>query len=301
MPLTIVQSGKSVAKRLGQSEDGKNNTDGTDAHGEDGGPDLDTGSRTTVTTCGSVVRTGSSGGLAAGSARAMVSRRRRLRATGGGESGVDSGRGIGDTVGRCRDLGLVWHGGDGTQRFIRLSVGLDLTAGIGVDAWIILVVTLAGLESTVLSIIGGIVGTSDAVVDVLAETSGVRTSRVASLEAENVAAHEVVPFDDLLVSGVAAIRPGGGIEETTEGVTTEVGTVGVEFSSKVVGGKVDVGLVDETDDLDVVGGPHELNTLEGASRDETRSVTGLGAPGDFLLLRLTDSGGTGGRCPKAEI
>ena len=133
------------------------------------------------------------------------------------------------------------------------------------------------------------------------EVGSVGASRVASLEAENVTTHEVVPLDDLLVAVVVAIRPSGGIEKATEGVTAEVGTVGIELSSKVVGSEVDEGLIDETNDLDVVGGPHELDTLKSSGRDETGSMAGLGAPCDFLLFGFPDGGGTIGGRPEAEV
>ena len=194
---------------------------------------------------------------------------------------------------------MVRHGGDGAQRLGRLSVGLDLTAGVGVDAGEVLVVTFARLEGTILRVVGGVVGTSDTVVDMLAEVSGVGASRVASLETENAAAHEVMPLDDLLVTVVVAVRPSGGVEEATKGVTTEISAVRVKFPSRVIGGEVDLGLVDKTDDLDVVWGPHELNTLESTSGDKAGPMTRFGTPGDFLPFR--QGGGTGGRCPEAEI
>jgi len=175
-----------------------------------------------------------------------------------------------------------------------------LTGGIGVNTGEVLVITSAGLEGTILSAVGGVEGAPDTVVDVFTEASSIGTGRIASLETESVTAHEVVPLDDLLV-GVLVARPCGGVEETTEGVTTEISAVGVELSSEVVGTEVDEPLVDETDDLNVVGGLHELDTLEGTGWDETRSVTGLGAPGDFFVFCLADGGGTIRRCPEAEV
>jgi len=77
--------------------------------------------------------------------------------------------------------------------------------------------------------------------------------------------------------------------------------MGVELSSKVISREVDVGLVDKTDDLDVVWGLHELNTLKGTSGDETSAVTGLRAPRHLQLFRLTDGGGTSRGCPKTKI
>ena len=152
-----------------------------------------------------------------------------------------------------------------------------------------------------MGVVGGIVGASDTVVDVLAEVGSVGTSGVANLEAEHATAHEVVPLDDLLVSVVVATRPSSGVDETAEGVTTEIRTVGIKFSSVVISGEVDEGLVNETNDLDVVWGRHKLNTLEGIGRDEASAMTGLSAPGDFLLFRVSDGRGTGRRSPKTEI
>ena len=70
-----------------------------------------------------------------------------------------------------------------------MSVRHDLAIG-GVNAREVLVVTLADLEGAVLRIAGCIVGTTDAVVDVLTIVSGMRASRVAKLQAEGLAAHE---------------------------------------------------------------------------------------------------------------
>jgi hypothetical protein len=163
-----------------------------------------------------------------------------------------------------------------------------------------LIGTVASLESTVLGVVGGVVGTSDTVEDMLTVVSSVGTGGVANLEAEDVATHEVVPLDNLFVGAVAA-RPSGRIDETTEGVATEICTVGVKLSSEVVGLKVDLGLVDETNDLNVVGCPHELNSLKSASGDKTRAVTGLGAPRDFLSFSVSDGLGTIWRGPKTEV
>jgi hypothetical protein len=69
----------------------------------------------------------------------------------------------------------------------------------------------------------------------LAHSVAELVTRVASLEAEGVGAHEVVPLDDLLVSrsgGGGSVGSRGAAEgvredETTERVTALVGTVGV--------------------------------------------------------------------------
>ena len=57
--------------------------------------------------------------------------------------------------------------------------------------------------------------------------------------------------------------------------THEVSTVGVKLSSTIVSLDVDLGLIDETDDLDVVGGLGELDTGEGTRGDKTSTVGGL--------------------------
>jgi len=149
--------------------------------------------------------------------------------------------------------------------------------------------------------IWGVVGASDTVVNMLAEVGTVGARRVARLETEKVTAHEVVPLDDLVIAVVVAARPSSGVGETAEGVTTEIGTMRVELSSEVISRKVDESLVDKTDDLDVVWGLHVLNTPKGITRDETSAVTGLSAPRDFFVFRLTNGGGTGRGCPKTKI
>ena len=176
-----------------------------------------------------------------------------------------------------------------------------MTARIGVDAGEILVGALARFERAVLGVVGGVVEASDTVVNVLTELGSIGTGRVTDLEAENITTHEIVPLDDLLVAGVVSIRPTVRVYETTEGVTTEVSAVGVQLSSSVIFFEVDKGLVNESNDLEVVRGPHKLNALEGAGGDETRTVTGLGAPGNFFCFRLTDGGETLTGSPKAEI
>ena len=60
------------------------------------------------------------------------------------------------------------------------------TCRIAVDAREILVITEAGFEGAILGVVGGIVGTSDMVVDVLAEVGSVGVGRVTGFEAECV-------------------------------------------------------------------------------------------------------------------
>jgi len=77
--------------------------------------------------------------------------------------------------------------------------------------------------------------------------------------------------------------------------------VGIHFTSPVTALQVDLGLVNETNDLDVVGCAHELNTLKSIVGDEPSAVTGLGAPGDHFPFSVGDNRVGSGWGPKAEI
>jgi len=281
-----------------EDKDSESNTQKRSKRGEDKGSGASSAIGR-VGTGSSISGSGSGVGAAGTHARATAGSRRWWDAA-AGERRVEERRSVGDTVGRSGDFGLVRNGTDHTQRLRGLRVGLDLAVCIGVYAGEVLVVALATLECTVLGVVRGVVGASDTVVDMLAEVCSVGTSGVTNLEAENVTTHEIVPFDDLLVVAVS-VRPTSRVYETTEGVATEVSAMGVQLSSSIIGHEVDEGLVDETNDLEVVRSPHKLNTLEGASGDETSTVTGLGAPGDFQRFRVGYGFAGGGRCPKTEI
>jgi len=198
----------------------------------------------------------------------------------------------------CGDLGLVGHGGDGALVLRGLGVGHDGTV-LGIDTRVILVVALAGLEGTVLGIIGDVVGAADTVETMFAEVGGVGVSGVANLDAESVASHEVMPFDHLSV--IFAIAKGGGVHETTHGVTAEISAVRVHLSSIVVALDVNLGLVNETNNLGVGRGPDELNTLKSIAGDETSATAGLGAPCNHLSLGVSNDRVDIGRSPEAEV
>jgi hypothetical protein len=83
--------------------------------------------------------------------------------------------------------------------------------------------------------------------------------------------------------------------------TYEVSTVGVHFASKVVRLNINLALVNETDDLGIGRGPHELNTLKGITRDQTSATTGLGAPCNHLAFSVGDDRIRLARCPKTEV
>jgi len=171
------------------------------------------------------------------------------------------------------------------------------TCGISVDTWEVLVVTEAAQEGTIDIGSGGIVLATDTIEDVLAVVGGVSTCGVASLEAEGSSTHEVVPFDGLLVT----ITPGVGEQEGTERVTTLIGTVRVEFTSRVISSDVDELLLDEAGDLDVVGSLHELETSDGTLGDDTGTIARLCAPSDTLTLDVTDEGVWFRGTPEAEV
>jgi hypothetical protein len=173
------------------------------------------------------------------------------------------------------------------------------TGSIGVDAREVLVLAEAAQENTIDVGSGGIVLATDTIEDVLAVTGGVGACGVACLKAEGSSTHKVVPFDSL--DEVSTIAEGLGEEKGTERVTTLIGTMGVELSSGIILSDVDELLLDETSDLDVIGGLHELQTCDGALGDDTSAIAGLCAPSDTFALDVTDEGVGFGGTPKAEV
>ena len=83
--------------------------------------------------------------------------------------------------------------------------------------------------------------------------------------------------------------------------THEIGTVGVELTTKVIRGQVNLGLINETSDLEVRLGLDELETSDGTSGDETGTTSGLGTPGDLLMFGLTNGGAGVGGGPKTPV
>lgn len=110
-----------------------------------------------------------------------------------------------------------------------------------------------------------------------------------------------MPLDHLSVLVQVATAPGIRVDKTTEGVSSEIGAMRVHLPSPVIGLEVGLCLVNKTDDLDVVWSPHELDTLESATGDETSAMTRLGAPRDGLVLGLTNGGRAIRRTPDTEI
>lgn len=77
--------------------------------------------------------------------------------------------------------------------------------------------------------------------------------------------------------------------------------MGIELTAEITLLDVDLGLVHEADDLDVVGGTHELHALESTFGDKTRATAGLGAPCDLLALGVSDQRVLLWGCPQAEV
>lgn len=210
-------------------------------------------------------------------------------------------RGKGDTVaGGSGGRGVGRNGGDTIGR---LSPGEGLAVlDIGTDGHHVF--TIATLKSTVLGVVGSIVGTADTVVNVFTEVSGVGLGVVTDFETEVVTTDEEGPVPGLLERVVLATVAGEGVgvDETTDRVSTAILSSRVELTTKVkwLGLNVDLGLVNETGDLDVSRALDELETLEGTLRNETSTFAGLGTPGDFDTLSVTN-GGQLGRSKETEI
>lgn len=75
----------------------------------------------------------------------------------------------------------------------------------------------------------------------------------------------------------------------------------VHLPSIVTRDKVDLGLVQETRKLHVVGSLDPLETSEGTVRDDTRTVAGLGAPSNHLAFNLADLLALHRGSPETEI
>jgi len=176
-------------------------------------------------------------------------------------------------------------------------------AGGGVDTREVLVIAVAGLEGPVLRCVGSVVSAADTVVDVLAEFGGVGAGGITCLNAERVSAHEIVPFDNLLeaVLVAAVAREGVRIQKASKRVSTQVGTVGIEFTTEVTFLDVDQALMEKANDLDVIGRPHELDACQGTLGNQASSTARLRAPGDFLALSVGDGGVRIDGSPEAEI
>lgn len=165
------------------------------------------------------------------------------------------------------------------------------------------VVTIADLENTLLCVVGCVVCAPKTVIDVLAEGLLVLAGGIAGFYTETVATHEICPVNNLLVRVVVTTVAGErvGVHETAKRVTAQIGTVRVQLASVIISSNVDLGLVNKTGNLDVVGGLDELYALESTGGDETSTVSWLCAPGNFLTFGVTDGGVGLWGSPEAKV
>jgi hypothetical protein len=179
-----------------------------------------------------------------------------------------------------------------------LGVGHDLAVGC-INTRVVSILGIAGLEDIVLGIVGSIVSASDTIVNVLAKFGGVGASGVARFEAEGVGANEVSPLHHLNVrrTTTPCVRE----HDASHGVTTEISTMGVHLTTVVIRQHEELSLVHEANDLDVVGGPQELDTSQSASGNETSTVARFAAPGDHLAFDFTNGLPWLARGPETKI
>jgi hypothetical protein len=73
--------------------------------------------------------------------------------------------------------------------------------------------------------------------------------------------------------------------------------MGIEFSSGIAPFQVDQSLVDVTDYLEVIGGPHELYTGESTGGNDAGTAARLCAPCNFFAFCIGDYGIRFRGCP----
>lgn len=136
-----------------------------------------------------------------------------------------------------------------------------------------------------------------------AEFGGLGSCCVAGLQAEDVASHEVVPFDDLLECVVisAVGWEGIGVEESSEGISSLISTMRVHLASSVIRLDVNKGLVNPAHDLNIRRGLHELNTGERSGRDDACPPPRLGAPRHSLALCISNNSIRLRRAPDTKV
>jgi hypothetical protein len=162
-----------------------------------------------------------------------------------------------------------------------------------------LIVTVASLENSGSIRSRCVVAASFGVVNVETVSSGAGNGGIASLEAEDVRAHEVVPLDDLdeIVLVAVALGEGVGEHEASERITALVITVRVHLSSSVTRRKFDTGIVDDTGNLHVCGCNEELSAHQGSTTDQASAPSRLGAVRNGGGFSDTDQRVGNGRSP----
>lgn len=165
------------------------------------------------------------------------------------------------------------------------------------------VISFAVFKGTVLGGVGGIERATNTIVDVFAKGSSIGLGVITGLGTEEVTTEEVGPVPALLERTVVAAvgRESVAVDETTDGVTTAVLPSGIELSTKVTVSNVQLGLVDEPNDLNVARTLDDLNTLQGTFRNKTGAAAFLGAPGNFFALAVTNGSVGVRRSEDAEV
>lgn len=207
----------------------------------------------------------------------------------GGFSGVDRGASKGCALGRGGDRGLVWHDEAWAD-------GLGLLEGqcgtvLDVDTWWELVVTLTVGKGSVGGVggAGHVVTAADQIEDVLAEIRA-GDGWVANLDTEDVGTNKVAPVLSLNGNTFAAGQRVGP-NNPTEGVSGQVSTVGIQFTSTITGVKVDTPLIELASYLDVAWSTHELDVPQGTSWDDAGSVAGFCAIGNNGGFNIANKAG----------
>lgn len=136
-----------------------------------------------------------------------------------------------------------------------------------------------------------------------AELSGLGSGRVTCFDAEDVGAHEVVPFDNLLECFVVSSVgwEGVGEDETSEGISSLISTMRVHLASTIIRLDVNKRLVNMPNDLNICRGLHKLNTGKRAGRDDPRPTPWFGTPGDSLAFSVPNNSIWFGWAPEAKV
>jgi hypothetical protein len=142
----------------------------------------------------------------------------------------------------------------------------------GVSTNNVLEFTLAASELVICVRVRHVVFASNKIVDVLAVIrSG--DGRVAELDAEGSTTDEVVPLNSLEFGAVAlSTRETGTVDESTERVSSQISTVRIELSSRIVRLETKSAVLDVPSDLDVSTCFHELGAGNRTCRDETAAM-----------------------------
>lgn len=205
---------------------------------------------------------------------------------------------------------LGWNLGSGPIRdglvvsaVAALSRGLCLWCGVyalvpgasAVDAGPCAFSAIALLKSTIV-VVGRLVpSASHDVVNVRAPLLGVLSN--ASSDAEGVVVHEILPFVNLLeLTSECSSK-----EETSHGVTSTSGTVGVEFTTLVLALDVEVGQFTMSSDLDKGGRLEEVGAVNGSIGNQTSAVSRLHAPSNLTGLRVTNGLALCVWCPETKV